>query len=173
MPDYSYQLNGNYSYQCRGIQCTEEQVRQHEDECRRVIEYLGLLPDEYAFDVRKEGDDKMLLFSVWSEPKEAPFVLPDTVFNHRAKEYRQAQHLSWQGQLPGFQIRRLSQILEELRGLRLGVAKLNHPERVVQELRDLRMDLQALRVPERERKDYTLPLGSACLAVLVLILLFK
>ena len=44
---------------------------------------------------------------------------------------------------------------------------------VLQELRDLRMDLQALRVPERERKDYTLPLGSACLGVLVLMLLFK
>ena len=44
---------------------------------------------------------------------------------------------------------------------------------VLQELRDLRMDLPAVRVPERERKDYTLPLGSACLGVLVLMLLFK
>ena len=63
--------------------------------------------------------------------------------------------------------------------------ELSHPNRaservvirrlsqVLQELRDLRMDLQALRVPERERKDYTLPLGSACLGVLVLMLLFK
>jgi hypothetical protein len=44
---------------------------------------------------------------------------------------------------------------------------------ILEEMRSLRVDLETLRRPERERKDYTLPLGSACLAVLVLILLFK
>ena len=46
-------------------------------------------------------------------------------------------------------------------------------ERILEELRGLRIDIQALRQPERERKDYTLPLGSACLGVLVLMLFFK
>jgi len=161
---------------------SELDVRNHERHIRNHIELLRLSRDEYTFDV--EETDGRILFRPWSEPQTqtpAKTGLPglnESKYNHLAEKYccKGEPFRDWKSP-DSWSFRRLSQILEELRGLRSELTKLNQPERenasIVQELQELRLDIQTLRVPERERKDYTLPLGSACLAVLVLMLLFK
>ena len=185
MPEYARRYAGPNSF----YYMSELFVRDYERHMRDHIEFLRLSRDEYTFDVQETGerqefrywDNHMKVFRFWSTPEPVDQWrrdLDESKYNHLAEKYCTTANPFTQWKSPdAWSFRRLSQILEELRGLRTELTKLNQPERenasIVQELQELRLDIQTLRVPERERKDYTLPLGSACLAVLVLMLLFK
>ena len=169
MPDYLYSFsraraNGNTRWM------SQEQREEHERRVRLEAEYLHLTDGEFTCEVGEQP------FNPWSKPEEIHERYRHP--SHRTIYMRdQCYPFERWTPLERLNVRRLSQILEELQGLREQLANSKQPERedasIVQGLQDLRLELQALRVPERERKDYTLPLGSACLAVLVLMLLFK